>query len=96
MKGPTSRWLRSEITYGPTGRVVWTVLILAPVIFVVFFSAVFLVAGVIWLFVVPIALRDVWRAVKDRRQPPPIIIPADPQPLRPGESIHDRDVPGRW
>ena len=94
--GPRSRWLRSEITFGPTGRIVCTVLLIVPVLFGIFYSVFFLIAAAIWLFIVPMALRDVWRAVRVPGAEPAIVIPPDPKPPAPGESIHDRKMPRRW
>lgn len=91
-----SRWLRSEVTFGPVGRVVCTVLLIAPVVFGIFVSAVFFVFGVLWLFIVPMGLRDIWRAVRVPGAPPPIVIPEEPKPPAPGESIQDREIPRRW
>ena len=91
-----SRWLSSEVTFGPVGRVVLTVLILAPAIFGIFVSAVFFIFGVLWLFIVPIALRDIWRAVRVPGTGDPLDIPPEPTPPKPGESIQDRRLPHRW
>jgi hypothetical protein len=59
----TPRWRRSMITYGPAGRVIATVVVLFPIVFAVFVSVAFLFAAVVWLFLVPMALRDIWRPI---------------------------------
>jgi hypothetical protein len=93
---PTSRWARSEVTFGPIGRIVCTALLIAPILFALFYSVFFLIAAVIWLFVLPVALRDVWRAVKVRGTAEPIVMPPELEPPAPGESINDRKPPTRW
>jgi hypothetical protein len=57
------RWRRSTITYGPAGRVIATLVVLFPIAFAVFVSVYFLVAAVVWLFLLPTALRDIWRPI---------------------------------
>jgi hypothetical protein len=84
------------VTYGPIGRVAWTLALVVPIVFGVFYSIFFLVAAATWAFVVPVALRDVWRAVRDPTQEPPLRIPPHADPPAPGESIHDRTPPSRW
>ncbi|HWA67979.1 MAG TPA: hypothetical protein VG899_16565 [Mycobacteriales bacterium] len=91
-----SRWLRSEITFGPAGRIVATVLVVAPALFGIFVSADFFIFGVLWLFIVPMALRDIWRRVKVPDAESPIVIPEEPKAPAPGESIQDRKPPARW
>jgi len=91
-----SRWISSEVTLGPVGRIVLTVVVLAPAIFGIFVSAVFFIFGVLWLFIVPMALRDIWRAVHIPGTGKPIDFPQDPTPPAPGESLHDRRPPQRW
>ncbi|PRY14181.1 hypothetical protein [Kineococcus rhizosphaerae] len=60
-----SRWTGSSVTFGPVGRIVLTLLLLAAVPLAFRFQWV---VGVIWTFVlVPWALRDVWREVRVRR-----------------------------
>jgi hypothetical protein len=88
--------LRSEVTFGPTGRIVCTVLVVAPALFGIFVSAVFFIFGVLWLFIVPLGLRDIWRAVRVPGAQPPIVIPPEPKPPGPGESIQERKLPRRW
>lgn len=77
------------------GRVVATVLVLAPILFAVFVNVMFLVAAVLWLFLVPPALRDIWR----RTTVATVEIPSEDPALRqppPVPSIHDRTPPARW
>jgi hypothetical protein len=62
-----SRWRKTQTTFGPVGRVLWTFALIVPV-------PLFIVAGVvgdlfafgvavIWAFVImPMGLRAVWRA----------------------------------
>jgi hypothetical protein len=62
-----SRWRKTQTTFGPVGRVLWTFALIVPV-------PLFLVAGVVgdlfafgvaavWLFVImPKGLKDTWRA----------------------------------
>jgi hypothetical protein len=62
-----SRWRKTQTTFGPVGRVLWTFALIVPV-------PLFVVAGVvgdlfafgvavIWAFVImPMGLRAVWRA----------------------------------
>jgi hypothetical protein len=96
MNKPTSRWRRSTISFGPVGRLVWTVVLLIPILYAIFINMVFLVAAAIWAFILPMALRDVWRAVKNPDYEPPIVLPPDPPTLKEGESLHDRRPPRRW
>lgn len=97
--GPTvvvpvrSRWHRSELTFGPVGRVVATVLIVAPLIFMLVFSVVFLVAGLLLLPVAWMALKQVWQPVKvDTVRLPGPLAPTEPST----PSIMDREGPQRW
>jgi hypothetical protein len=62
-----SRWRKTQTTFGPVGRVLWTFALVVPL-------PLFIVAGVIgdifafgvvviWAFVImPMGLRAVWRA----------------------------------
>jgi hypothetical protein len=96
MNKPTSRWRRSTLAYGPVGRVAWTLVLIAPILFAIFVNMIFLVAAAIWCFILPMAFRDVWRKVKNPDYEPPIVMPPDPPTLKEGESVHDRRPPGRW
>jgi hypothetical protein len=84
------------VTYGPIGRVAWTLALVVPIVFGVFYSIFFLVAAATWAFVVPVALRDVWRAVRDPTQAPALRLPSHADPPVPGEGIQDRRPPSRW
>jgi hypothetical protein len=95
MKEPTSRWLRSEVTFGPVGRVTWTILLFLPLLFAIFYNFFFIVAAAIWMAIVPMGLRDVWRRVKRPGYETMPELPA-PKGLQPGESLHDRTPPQRW
>ena len=96
-----SRWQRSEITFGPLGRVVITVALLAPVWFGIFYSAFFLVFAALWaFFIIPLAYRDVWRKVRAARTPADELaleyrraVPDD-GPAR--TDINSRTMPTRW
>jgi hypothetical protein len=72
-----SRWRKGTTTFGPVGRISWTVVIVALPIFVGVFGGI---AGVvfvgIWVFVIaPMALRDLWKAdtvfIPGQRSGPP-------------------------
>jgi hypothetical protein len=100
-----SRWSGSEVTFGPVGRVVVTVLLFAPVWFGIFYSVFFLVAAAIWMFILPMALHQIWQPVRtcdetawpllgpDPTQP---TVPAEPAALAPAESLLERSAPSRW
>jgi hypothetical protein len=60
-----SRWAKSDVSFGPVGRMVGTVLLLAVGAWLLVFSLIG--AGVWWLVVVPWALRDLWRPVRRAR-----------------------------
>jgi hypothetical protein len=90
-----SKWKRSEVTYGPVGRVVATVVVLLPVLGAVF-SVFFLIASLLWLFgIVPMALRGIWRRVRDDEAPATLELGPDLS-VPPGETINDRVGPARW
>ncbi len=59
-----SRWGRSDVTFGPAGRVVATVVVLLPMVW--FATSVGGVVGlVLYGFVLlPWALRDIWRPTR--------------------------------
>ncbi len=54
-----SRWARSTTTFGPVGRLVGTVLLVAVGVWLAIFALIG--AAVWWFVVVPWALRDLWR-----------------------------------
>ena len=57
-----TRWQRSVLTFGPAGRLVATALVLLPALWAGGLGLPGLIAAAMWLlFVVPVALRDVWR-----------------------------------
>lgn len=58
-----TRFQRSVVTFGPVGRVVATVLAVAPLWWLVFGAGVLgIVGAAMWLFfVLPRALADIWR-----------------------------------
>lgn len=60
-----SRWAGTSVSFGPVGRVVLTLLLLAAVPLAFWFQWV---VGAVWtFFLLPWALRDVWRQVRVRR-----------------------------
>ena len=61
--GPrVGRLTRSEITFGPVGRVVCTVLVLLPIPWLLFSLFFGLLGALIYIILfVPWALRDIWR-----------------------------------
>lgn len=93
----TSRWAPSAITFGPAGRIVATVLVLAPIVFAVFVNVMFLVSAVLWLFIVPRALRDIWQRTRVGSRDVPTEDPglhlSQPPPV---PAIHERQAPTRW
>jgi hypothetical protein len=96
-----SRWSGSEVTFGPVGRVVVTVLLFAPVWFGIFYSVFFLVAAAIWLiWVLPLAYRDVWRRVRAEPNDADRLAAAYdrsfPEDGPPRTDIAGRQMPPRW
>jgi len=95
----TSRFARSELTFGGVGRVVATLLLLSPVYLGLDLAGVF---GLV--FVVPYLLRVVPEGLRWLWQPVPVELVDDPspatdlpsEPLPPGTAIADREAPGRW
>jgi hypothetical protein len=83
--------------------VLWTVAALAVATYAIsipirrgwIFVVYFLFAIPLWIFIVPMVLRDVWRKTREPKEPP-IVIPPEPGELPPGESIFDRKPPSRW
>ena len=61
-----SRWVRSDVTFGPVGRIVVSLLMLVPLWWFIAYAGVFGIVGVpIWLVkVLPWGLRDIWRPVR--------------------------------
>lgn len=65
-----SRWEKSQVTFGPFGRITMTVLVLLPIPVLILGAATgFALIGLgIWLLIVtPWALRDIWRTTRRRR-----------------------------
>jgi hypothetical protein len=68
-----SRWAKSDVTFGPVGRVVASVLLVLPLLFLVgtglFTFDPFVLAGaIIYAVLMVTGLRHVWQPVKvDRR-----------------------------
>ncbi|MFZ0324205.1 MAG: hypothetical protein WAN48_08755 [Actinomycetes bacterium] len=66
-----SRWAKSDVTFGPVGRVVSTVLLVLPMLFFVAtglftMDPFVLVGAAIWFFFMVTGLRHVWRPVARR------------------------------
>lgn len=61
-----SRWQRSDVTFGPVGRVVATIGVLLPLLWFLFGAGVFGIVGVVayGFGLVPWALRDIWRPTR--------------------------------
>ena len=60
-----SRWARSEVSFGPWGRILWTtVLCVLPVLW---FSYAFFPIAIIWMVgLCPVVLRSIWKKVPRR------------------------------
>ena len=58
-----SRWRKGTTTFGPVGRVSWTVVVVALPVFVLAFGGIGgLVFCAVWCGVIaPMALRDIWK-----------------------------------
>lgn len=78
-----SRWRKSEITFGPFGRIFLTVLVIAVGVALGFNYTP--IPAVIWLFLaVPVLLRQIWKkAPIGYRPPPPPVAPPTPKEQRP-------------
>jgi hypothetical protein len=104
MRGPTSRWRGSTVTFGPVGRAAWTVVCLVIAVWplwqaitVGWIWIALYVGGVPLLFVIfPLVMRDVWKKVPNPDYGRPLDLPPEPTPPAPGESLHDRQPPQRW
>lgn len=104
MRGPTSRWRRSTVSYGPFGRLLWTIAFgliavwpMWQAITVGWIWVVLYLGGIpLLMFIYPLVLRDVWRKVKNPDYEPPIELEPELEPPAPGESLHDRKMPRRW
>lgn len=102
----TSRWRASAMSFGPVGRIALTVLAVLPVWWLFGANVVdlafsyqigYFFAAAAWsVFVVVPLLRDVWKRVPNRDAPPELVLPPEPRPVEPGESIADRRGPSRW
>lgn len=98
-----SRWVRSDVTFGPVGRIAVSLLMLVPLWWFIAYAGVFGIVGVpIWLVkVLPWALRDIWRPVRLRatdadliRAQHELLEQAEAAPAH--ASIHDRSPVSRW
>ncbi|MDQ1494949.1 MAG: hypothetical protein QOG69_1432 [Actinomycetota bacterium] len=68
-----SRWKKSEGTFGPTGRIVATLLLLLPLTLAAaaIATGIGMVGGGIYIFVImPWALRDIWKKAATVIEPP--------------------------
>lgn len=61
-----SRWARSEVTFGPVGRVVATIVVLLPLVWLLTSAGLYGIVGVViyGTTLVPWALRDIWRRTR--------------------------------
>ncbi|MGN6523228.1 MAG: hypothetical protein ACTHMZ_08540 [Actinomycetes bacterium] len=97
------------MTFGPVGRVGWSVALFIPLWWFLWYAGLFgIVGAVIWGFiVVPWGLRDLWRSVPrtpGRRRPTAVEEleeryrreQAVEQRLREAAPIEDRKPPRRW
>ncbi|HVW82140.1 MAG TPA: hypothetical protein VHB69_14505 [Mycobacteriales bacterium] len=60
------------------------------------FVVYYLFAIPIWVIIVPLVLRDVWRKNRIPPPEPPIVLPPEPPAVSPEESIQSRRPPTRW
>jgi len=95
--------VRSEVTFGPLGRIVVSLLMLIPLWWFFTYAGIFGLIGIpIWLVkVLPWALRDIWRPVQlpgndtDRISAQHALLrQSEAEPDTP--SIAERSSPGRW
>ena len=66
---PSRRFAKTDTSFGLTGRIIMTVLLLIPLAWFIYLLQWLIAAGglVIYGFVIlPIALRDVWRPARRR------------------------------
>jgi hypothetical protein len=94
-----SRFARSELTFGGVGRVVATILFLAPVYFALDLAGVFgiLFAVPYLVMVVPQGLRWLWQPARAELVEDPLPAPDRTfQPPPAGAGIADRQAPSRW
>lgn len=98
-----SRWARSEVTFGPVGRIVTTLLLLVPLWWFFSYAGIFGIVGVvIWLTkVLPWGLRDIWRPVKVPANDADMIrarhdLLQQSEAAPPHGSINEQATPSRW
>jgi hypothetical protein len=60
-----SRWAKSDVSFGPVGRILMTLVMLVVGVWLAIFALIG--AGVWWLVIVPWAMRDLWGPVFRRR-----------------------------
>jgi len=68
-----SRWKKSDNTFGPTGRVIATLLLIAPLplIGMAIATGIGIIGAGIYIFVImPLALRDIWKKASTRIEAP--------------------------
>jgi hypothetical protein len=58
-----TRWQSSVVTFGPLGRIAWTLGVLGVLVWFAVYAGPFGIVGiVVWVgWVVPRALKDIWR-----------------------------------
>lgn len=61
-----SRWAKSQVTFGPAGRLVATAATFLPILWFLYYAGPFgVMSAAIWMVcAVPWALHDIWQAVK--------------------------------
>ena len=95
----TSRLAASELTFGPAGRVIATIVFLSPVFWALDLAGVFgiLFALPYLAMVVPQGLRWLWQPVPVELVPDllPVVDPVAP-PVPAAAGIADRQAPSRW
>ena len=102
-----SRWARSDLTFGPVGRVVATVGVLIPVWWLLVWAGPFGFGCLViyGFFLVPWALRDIWRPVRRRATEAEELQARLERELArdraaaaavPDDGITDRPAPPRW
>ena len=73
LEARASRWAKSDVTFGPVGRVVASILMVLPLLFLlgtgVFTADPFVLIGaVIWSVLMVTGFRHVWQPVKLERR----------------------------
>jgi hypothetical protein len=97
-----SRWQRSEVTFGPVGRILASFVVQLPLIWLIDYSGIIgIVIGVPVAFkVLPWAYGDIWRKVRVRSTPADELSSdyrqTFPEDAPPRTDIGTRRPPRRW